>query len=103
MSFRDSAVDWSKFPKLRAIFEERPRENVYWDELARLVDGAIIADRASRGTGEREAGRRAGLLAAIAAVLRVKAGPVAECVGAIEAELANPVPAEPPTGHLEDE
>lgn len=30
-------VDWSRIPKLAAIFEHRPSENRYWHELVALV------------------------------------------------------------------
>lgn len=33
----DAAVDWSRYPKLREIFENRPRVNVFWVELANLA------------------------------------------------------------------
>lgn len=32
--------DWSKYPKLAAIFKDRPQENVYWDELRELLSDA---------------------------------------------------------------
>lgn len=34
---RDYAIDWSKYPKLANIFEHRPTENIYWDELRDLI------------------------------------------------------------------
>jgi hypothetical protein len=43
----DAAIDWSKYPKLRAIFEHRPRINVYWLELVKLA-----ADIAGRSGGQ---------------------------------------------------
>ena len=36
-TFLDAAYDWSKYPKLAAIFKDRPRVNVYWQELAALI------------------------------------------------------------------
>lgn len=33
----DFIVDWDEYPKLAAIFQDRPRNNVYWEELARFV------------------------------------------------------------------
>lgn len=33
----ESVIDWDKYPKLANIFEERPRGNVYWQELDRFV------------------------------------------------------------------
>lgn len=36
----DYESQWSKYPKLAAIFEERPRENVYWTELRSLLRDA---------------------------------------------------------------
>jgi hypothetical protein len=35
-AFKDR-VRWSKYPKLAAIFENRPAVNVYWQELVRLI------------------------------------------------------------------
>jgi len=33
----DAAIDWERYPKLRGIFEERPRESEHWVELANLA------------------------------------------------------------------
>jgi hypothetical protein len=33
----DFEIDWEKYPKLAAIFEHRPRVNVYWVELTQLL------------------------------------------------------------------
>ena len=38
-------IDWSAFPKLADIFENRPPENVYWDELVRLMDHCTAIQR----------------------------------------------------------
>jgi hypothetical protein len=34
----DKAIDWDRYPKLAGIFQERPRVNVYWQELERFVE-----------------------------------------------------------------
>jgi hypothetical protein len=38
---RDYAIDWSKYPKLATIFEHRPTENIYWNELRELIADQI--------------------------------------------------------------
>ncbi len=35
--FLGQAFDWSRWPKLAGIFQNRPRVNVYWQELADFV------------------------------------------------------------------
>lgn len=50
------SVDWSKLPKLAAIFQHRPTVNRYWHELVALtllsleVNGEAMAER----NGKRE-------------------------------------------------
>ncbi len=54
-----STVDWSKLPKLAAIFEHRPAVNRYWHELVALAlfslehDGNALSDR-NRRMGKEE-------------------------------------------------
>ena len=36
----DYEPDWSKYPKLSAVFEHRPTVNVYWDDLRALLTDA---------------------------------------------------------------
>lgn len=33
----DFVPDWTKYPKLAAVFENRPPVNVYWEELRQLL------------------------------------------------------------------
>lgn len=35
-----ATTDWAKYPKLAAIFEHRPPENIYWRELVELIHQA---------------------------------------------------------------
>lgn len=37
VGIRGADIDWDRFPKLASIFKHRPRQNVYWEELARIV------------------------------------------------------------------
>jgi hypothetical protein len=41
-------IDWTKYPKLRGVLENRPTQNVYWQELFALVREAVEADRKTR-------------------------------------------------------
>jgi len=53
-----SSVDWSKLPKLAAIFEHRPSVNRYWHELVALTllslehNGAALNKRNAERDGE---------------------------------------------------
>lgn len=51
------SVDWSRLPKLAAIFEHRPSVNIYWHELVALtltsleVNGEAMSQRNARKGG----------------------------------------------------
>lgn len=71
-----AGVDWSKLPKLAAMFEHRPSVNRYWHELVALTllslerNGEVMAQRhdaASHPSAEPSDGKRAGdaVLAAV--------------------------------------
>jgi hypothetical protein len=42
-------IQWERYPKLRAIFEHRPRTNQYWLELDALLHVFYEAGRQERG------------------------------------------------------
>jgi hypothetical protein len=54
-----ASVDWSRLPKLAAIFEHRPSVNVYWHELVALTltsleqNGAALNKRNARKGSSR--------------------------------------------------
>lgn len=36
-----SRVNWARFPKLAAVFQHRPPENIYWHELVDFLVGYL--------------------------------------------------------------
>jgi len=104
------------------LAEDLPITAEQADKLCVAIAAAIEADRASRGTGEREAGRREAFEEAakllrdsvalakgandgpeLAAAIARRADERLHCAKDIEAlaSATTPAPAEPPTGHLE--
>jgi len=72
--------NWAKYPKLAKVFEHRPEENVYWDDLRELLsDARADAIRFVEDVKVEELRKaRAKAVRDVAAELRKRDAPLAE-------------------------